>query len=82
MKHPSHIKNQRNRIEVEIDVNKYPTEYSAWERWIVEKLKSAGIPIIETLGIYGVKYGTLHRLDDPSNFGKTKYVWISDGKTS
>lgn len=66
-------------IEVTISVSDYPDEWdmtpAMFECWIVEKLKDAGVPIDGFLCFNGIKKGTLTRLDDPKDFGASKYIW-------
>lgn len=67
-------------IEVEFSVNDYPEGWpltsAFWEMWVVGKLKKAGVPIRGLLKFSGLESGTLHRLDDPADFGKYKYVFV------
>lgn len=73
----------KDQIEVEINVTESMKvrNPSVWEGYVVGKLKEAGIPIKGTLLYAGLESGTLHRLDDPCDFGKYKYVWFSEEAT-
>lgn len=65
-------------IEVEISAAESMKVRStlAWDGYVVGKLKAAGVPVIGTLLYRGLESGTLHRLDDPTDFSKCKYVWM------
>jgi len=67
--------------EVRLRVQDYPNDWdmspAMWECWIVGKLKEAGVPVIGTLTLNGIKSGTLHRFDDPKDFGSVVYKWVA-----
>ena len=69
-----------HRIVVEYSVDDYPKDWELtsvlWERWIVGKLKDAGVPFKGVLKFSGLESGTLLRLDDPADFGRAKWVWV------
>lgn len=55
----------------------YPTDLGSnmYECWLIERLKSDGIPIIGTLTFKGIKYGTLISTNDLEN-GDIIYIWV------
>ena len=67
------------RIEITIFVDEYPADWSMtpamWETWVVNKLKDAGVPVEGKLTFRGIKSGVLTKIDDPKDFGATKYIW-------
>ena len=74
------IRKDAQGIVVEYSVDDYPKDWeltpALWERWIVGKLKDAGVPIKGVLKFSGLESGTLLRLDDPADFGRAKWVWV------
>jgi len=68
------------QIEVEILANEALAIPSIihWEGFVIRKLKAAGMPLKGCLLYGGLTSGTLHRIDDPCDFGKVKYVWTPD----
>jgi hypothetical protein len=69
---------QKTKIEVRINIFEYPQEIPFeplfWERWIVDKLKKGGIPIKGNF-FSDLESGTIHRIDDPTDWGSCTYVW-------
>ena len=73
---------ENETIEVAINISDYPKDLNMepllWAAWITSKLKNAGIPISGmTMNTIFLKKGTLTRLDDPCDFGSSKYIWVS-----
>ena len=74
-------------IKCEINICDYPGNTPRgvffrpefWEPWIIGKLKEAGIPINNALEFRSMRSdGCLHRQDDPTDFGKCVYTWVSE----
>jgi hypothetical protein len=62
-----------DEIRVEMDTSAAGSgSYDLWLAIMYKRLKDAGVPVREDLS---VESGTLHRLDDPADFGKTLWVW-------
>jgi len=53
----------------------WPLTQSAFEMWIIRKLKNAGIPIIGTLCFIGIERGTITRFEDMENFDSIIWEW-------
>lgn len=64
------------KICVRINVGDIPKgrslDYGVWETYIYGRLKEAGIPVLPDGNI---ERGTIHRFDDPKDFGATIYEW-------
>ena len=60
-------------IEVRLDVRDMPLHDGPekYYDWLEKKLKGAGVPVDGD----NLLHGTLHRFDDPENFGVTVYRW-------
>ena len=69
------------QIEVNVRLSEYRDNWdltpAMHECWIVGKLRDAGVPVDGKLVFNGIKSGKITRLDDPADFGVTKYVWRS-----
>lgn len=59
------------RVKVEAATAKSGS-YDLWLAIVYKRLHEAGIPVLRDLTVTS---GTLHRLDDPTDFGMSEYVW-------
>ena len=67
------------RVRVVINMFDYPEKWpltqSAFEMWVIGKLKNAGIPIKGTLVFRGLERGSIARFDDVEKFWETILEW-------